>query len=52
MHALGKLSILEIVIGLPKQKFEKVHICDACQLGKQTCSSFKGKDIVSTSKPL
>lgn len=26
--------------------------CDACQMGKQTQSSFKGKDIVSTFKPL
>ncbi|XP_015158901.1 uncharacterized protein [Solanum tuberosum] len=52
MHALEKLSRLELVIGLPKLKFEKNHICDACQLGKQTRSSFKTKDIVSTSKPL
>ncbi|XP_070011166.1 uncharacterized protein LOC142162446 [Nicotiana tabacum] len=32
--------------------FSKDHICDACQLGKQTRSSFKVKNIVSTSKPL
>lgn len=43
---------LELVIGLPKLKFEKDHVCDACQLGNQTRSSFKGKDIVNTSKPL
>lgn len=52
MYALEKLSKLELVIGLPKLKFEKDHTCDACQLGKQTYSSFKVKDIVSTSKPL
>jgi len=52
MHALEKLSRLELVIGLPKLKFEKDHICDACQLGKQTHSSFKIKDTVSTTKPL
>ena len=52
MNALEKLSRLELVIGLPKLKFEKDHICDACQLGKQTRSSFKVKDIVSTTKPL
>jgi len=52
MHALENLSRFELVIGLPKLKFEKDHVCDACQLGKQTRSSFKGKDIVSTSKPL
>ncbi|XP_049365262.1 uncharacterized protein LOC125830085 [Solanum verrucosum] len=30
MHAFEKLSKLELVIGLPKIKFEKDHICDAC----------------------
>lgn len=52
MHTLKKLSKLELAIGLPKIKFEKDHIYDTCQLGKQTHSSFKAKDIVSTSKPL
>lgn len=36
MHALEKLSRLEVVIDLPKLKFEKDHICDACQSGKKT----------------
>jgi hypothetical protein len=27
-------------------------ICDACQLGKQTKSSFKKKKVISTSRPL
>lgn len=52
MHALEKLSRLEQVIGLPKLKFEKDHVCDACHLCKKTRSFFKGKDNVSTSKPL
>ena len=52
MHALEKLSRLELVIVIPKLKFVKDHVCDACQLGKQTRSSFNGKDIVSTAKPL
>lgn len=52
MHALEKLSRLEPVIGLRKLKFEKDQICDACQMGKHTRSSFKEKDIVSTFKPL
>lgn len=52
MYSLEKLSRLELVIGLPKLKFEKDHICDACNLWKQTCFSFKVKDILSTSKPL
>ncbi|XP_049378086.1 uncharacterized protein LOC125842830 [Solanum stenotomum] len=45
MHALEKLSKLELVIGLPKLKFEKNHICDACQMGKQTRSSFKETEV-------
>lgn len=52
MHYLENISQLELVIGLPKQKFEEDHICDACELGKQTRHPFKDKDIVSTSKPL
>ncbi|XP_075098897.1 uncharacterized protein LOC142175799 [Nicotiana tabacum] len=52
MHTIQKLSKHVLVIGLPKLDFSKDHICDACQLGKQTRSSFKFKNIVSTSKPL
>lgn len=33
-------------------KFLKDHICDACQMRKQTRVSFKPKNIVSTSRPL
>jgi len=40
------------VIGLPKLKFEKDKVCEACQKGKQTKSSFKQKHFVSTTKPL
>jgi len=42
----------DLVVGLPKLKFEKDHICEACQKGKQIKHSFKLKNIVSTSKPL
>ncbi|XP_070046540.1 uncharacterized protein [Nicotiana tomentosiformis] len=52
MHTIQKLSKHDLVIGLPKLDFSKDHICDACQLGKQTRSSFKVKNVVSTSKPL
>ncbi|KAH0686090.1 hypothetical protein KY284_016643 [Solanum tuberosum] len=48
MHAFEKLSKLELVIELPKLKFEKDHICDACQLGEQTRSSFKVKDTITS----
>ncbi|XP_070030113.1 uncharacterized protein [Nicotiana sylvestris] len=52
MHLIEKLSKYDLVIGLPKLNFSRNHICDACQIGKQTRNSFKNKDIVSTSKPL
>ena len=42
----------DLVLGLPKIKFENDKLCDACQKGKQTRVSFKPKNIVSTSKPL
>ena len=37
---------------MPKIKFEKDKLCDACQFGKQVKVSFKPKKCVSTSKPL
>jgi len=40
------------MVGLPKLKFEKDHICEACKKGKQIKHYFKLKNIVSTSKPL
>jgi hypothetical protein len=43
MELLSKLSKLDLVKGLPIIKFVKDKICDACQLGKQTKSSFKKK---------
>nr|XP_016451347.1 PREDICTED: uncharacterized protein LOC107776052 [Nicotiana tabacum] len=52
MHLIEKISKHDLVIGLPKLNFSRNHICDACQIGKQTRNSFKNKDIVSTSKPL
>ena len=52
MHLISKLSKKDLVRGLPKLKFEKDHICDACQMGKQTRTSFKSKGMVSTSRPL
>ena len=37
---------------LPKLKFDKDKICDACQFGKQVRNFFKSKNLVSTSMPL
>ena len=42
----------ELVIGLPKLKFNKDKPCDACQKEKQSKSSVKLKNIVFTSRPL
>ncbi|XP_038989467.1 uncharacterized protein LOC120113034, partial [Phoenix dactylifera] len=52
MDLVSKLITKDLVKGLPKIDFEKNKICAACQLGKQTRSSFKSKNIVSTTKPL
>ena len=41
MNHLNKLISRDLVIGLPKLKFERDHICEACQKGKQVKSSFK-----------
>ncbi|KAK7342390.1 hypothetical protein VNO80_25340 [Phaseolus coccineus] len=40
-----------LLFGLPKLKFEKDHVCEACQKRKQTKHSFKLKNMISTSKP-
>lgn len=52
MEHLNKLVKHDLVIGLPKMKFVKDRLCDACQKGKQTKSSFKQKNVVSTTRPL
>jgi len=52
MKQLNKLISKDLVIGLPKIKFEKDKICAAYQKGKQVRSSFHSKNILSTSKPL
>ena len=49
---LNDLCKHELVIGLPKLEFTKDKPCDACQKGKQSKSSFKLKNVVSTSRPL
>jgi len=44
---LSRINSKGSVKGIPYLKFEKDRICDACQLGKQTKSSFKPiKDIM------
>ena len=52
MYHLNHLVRKDLVIGLPKLKFEKNKLCEACQKGKQVKNSFQSKNFVSTSKPL
>ncbi|CAJ2637126.1 unnamed protein product [Trifolium pratense] len=52
MKTISKLSQLDLVRGLPKIKFDKDKICEACVRGKQVKSSFYPKDFISTKKPL
>lgn len=49
---INKIAYKNLVIGLPKIKFSKEKLCDACQMGKQTRVTFKFKNCVSTSKSL
>ena len=49
---LSRINSKESVKGIPYLKFEKDRICDACQLEKQTKSSFKPIKDIRTSKPL
>lgn len=49
---LNKVVSKDLVVGLPKIKISKDHLCDTCQMGKQTRVSFKSKNIISTSRPL
>jgi hypothetical protein len=51
MDAISKLSRKELVVGLPKIKFVKDRLCDACQQGKQTKVSFKFKNVITTTRP-
>ena len=49
---LGKLSQKGLVKGLPLTDYVSDKLCDACVKGKQTKSSFKSKNVVSTSEVL
>jgi hypothetical protein len=52
MDLLHKLNKHDLVKGLPKTKFVKDKICDACQLGKQHKTYFPKKKYISSSRPL
>ena len=52
MFQLDKLLKKDLVIGIPKLSFKNDLTCEACQKGKQTKSSFKTKNEISTNRPL
>lgn len=52
LDLLNKAILKDLVIGLPKIKFLKDYLCDACQIENQTRVSYKSKNIVSTARPL
>ena len=52
LEHLNRLRTKDLVIGLPNIKFNKDKLCDACQKGKQVKTSFKPKNVVSTTRPL
>ena len=52
MDTLESLCKDDLVRGLPKLKFVKDKVYEACQMEKQTKSSFKSKNMKTSSKPL
>lgn len=52
MEHLNKLFKHDHVIDLPKMKFVKSKLCDACQKIKQTKSTFRPKNLVTTTRSL
>jgi len=52
LRLISKLSKLQLVRGLPNIDYHSDALCGACQKGKIVKSSFKTKDIFSTSRPL
>ncbi|GKB23740.1 integrase, catalytic region, zinc finger, CCHC-type containing protein [Tanacetum coccineum] len=52
VDTINLLSKHDIVIGLPKLKFVKEHLCSSCELGKAKCKSFKTKTTPSSKRCL
>ena len=52
MKLIKNISTKDHVRGIPKLNYQKDHICDACEIGKQIRASHKAKFMVSTSRPL
>ncbi|GJV69500.1 retrovirus-related pol polyprotein from transposon TNT 1-94 [Tanacetum coccineum] len=51
-NTINLLSKYDIVIGLPKFKFDKDHLCSSCELGKAKHKSFKNKTTPSLKRQL
>ena len=49
---ISKLARRDLIIGLPKTSYIKAQVYSACAHGKMTRTSFKSKDIVTTSRAL
>ncbi|WJX39850.1 hypothetical protein P8452_27360 [Trifolium repens] len=49
---ISKLSKLNLVKGLPNLNYHSDALCGPCQIGKISKTSFKPKNVVSTSRPL
>src|ERR1043165_3258406 len=52
MRRISQINKLNLVRGLPNLKFSSDALCEACQKGKFSKTSFKSKNVVSTSRPL
>ncbi|KAI3729858.1 hypothetical protein L6452_18529 [Arctium lappa] len=51
-HTLNKLVKLELVSGLPSIRFDKDHLCSACEMGKLKRAAHKAKSDISCTRPL
>nr|GEV05565.1 Gag-Pol polyprotein [Tanacetum cinerariifolium] len=51
-NTINLLSKNDIVIGLPKLKFVKNHLCSSCELGKAKRKSFQSKNTPSSKRRL
>nr|GFA40441.1 retrovirus-related Pol polyprotein from transposon TNT 1-94 [Tanacetum cinerariifolium] len=51
-HTINLLSKNDIVVGLPKLKFIKDHLCSSCELGKAKRKSFHSKLTPSSNRRL
>nr|GFA21611.1 uncharacterized mitochondrial protein AtMg00810-like [Tanacetum cinerariifolium] len=51
-NTINLLSKYDIVVGLPKLKFVKDHLCSSCELGKAKRKSFQSKTTPSSKNTL